>query len=274
MGNLPDDFNASKHLKDQIKRWHNKRVDEWFKNQPNDDISTPKASLKHACKITDADTMQMIIARKFLFEFDAGYAQSVQTPIYGMPLDEVQGAVKFKPQINLHFKEKYPFIAERTRAVTGRIAFRLMNEESSTFTRFKAENLARSIKNTFASPIFIWEKGKFYYYYRDKEKGYNLQILCKTKLEGRRVANAVLDIQGHSFNSEFEDFVENDRSYPNNPGTQIVYGQSVPRPIRRPTADVRFRYAQLLLHGQRRAINLVATAEVGLRQVIEKVNAS
>lgn len=270
---LPDNFNEAQHLKDQVKRWHNKRVNDWFRNQPDNDISTPKASLKHACKITDADTLEMIILRKMLFEFDAGYCQSVQTPIYGMPLDELQGQRSFKPQVNLHFKERHPFIAERTRACTGEISFRLMDEESSSFSRAKAEALATKIKNTFATPIFVWNKGKFYYYYRDTQNGLDLRILCTSKMEGRRVANAVLDVVQKPFSDDCEDYVENTRSYPNNPGSQIVYGQSLPKPIRRPTVDVRFRYAQLLLHGQRRSINLVATAEVGLRSVIQKVNA-
>ncbi|NET72924.1 MAG: hypothetical protein F6K62_18925 [Sphaerospermopsis sp. SIO1G2] len=269
---LPANFDEWEHLQDQVRRWHNKRVDLWFKNQPNNDVSTPKSSLKHACKIKDEDTVPIVILRKLLFDFDAGYAQSVQAPIYGMPLDELQASVRFVPQVNLHFKERHPYIADRTRAVTGRISFRLKGESSETYSRAKAEALASKIKGAFTGPIFVWRKGKYYYYYRDNSSGIDLRILCPSKSEGRRVASAVLDVANIPFNDDFEDFVENTRSYPNNPGNQIVYGQSQPKPIRRPTVDVRFRYAQLLLHGQRRHINLVATAEVGLRRVIQKVN--
>jgi hypothetical protein len=213
----------------------------------------------------------MILLRKFLFEFDAGYTQSLQAPIYGVPVDVLQGNREFEPQVHLHFQEKYPYIADRLRPVRGQISFVLKNTDFNSGGRSQAEALARNIKRAFATPIFVWNKGKFYYYYRDKERGYDLRLLVSSQAEGDRVTRAVLSIQGHPFNDDFSDYVENSRSYPNNPGTQRVYGQSVPKPIRRPTADVRFRYAQLLIHGRTKVINLVATPEVALRQVIEKL---
>ncbi|MFM5960095.1 MAG: hypothetical protein ACKOQ2_23555, partial [Dolichospermum sp.] len=56
---LPQGFNEWENLHDQIIFNHNKLVQSYFKNQGNDDISTPKASLKHACKITDSDSAAM-----------------------------------------------------------------------------------------------------------------------------------------------------------------------------------------------------------------------
>lgn len=269
---LPTDFNEWEFLQDTIRLWHNKNVTAWFKNQPDDDISTPKRGLKHACRMKDSDTSIMTLMRMYLFDITAGHAQSLQAPIYGIPVDVYQSQTEFKPQVHIHFRERYPYINNRIRASEGVISFVLMNESSSTYTRTKAEALALDIKREFGNPIFVWNKGKYYYYYRDKERGYDLRLLVLNKTEGRRIAQAVLAIQGHPFSDDNEDYVDNSRSYPNNPGTQIVYGQSHPKPTRRPTVDVRFRYAQLLLHGRTKTVNLVATPEAALKQVIQRLS--
>ncbi|WP_414546596.1 hypothetical protein [Nostoc sp. CCY0012] len=220
----------------------------------------------------DNDTSTMTLMRMWLFEVTAGRLQSVQAPIYGIPVADYQRDVAFKPQVKLYFRERYTDLTDRTAPGRGEIAFRLMNETSSTYTRAKAEEMARDIKREFANPIFVWEKGKYYYYYRDHERGYDLRLLVKSKAEGERLARAVVAIQSHPFESTSVDFVDTDKLYPSNPGTQLVYGRQVKKPVRRATVDVRFRYAQLFLNGRQTVINLVSTPEAGLRSVIERVN--
>ncbi|MBN3959253.1 hypothetical protein [Nostoc sp. NMS8] len=96
---LPDNFSEFEHLQDLVRLEHNKAVKAYFKNQEDDDISTPKASLKHACLIKDEDTAAMTQMRLWLFEITIGHAQSLQTPIYGIPVQELQRESKFRPQI-------------------------------------------------------------------------------------------------------------------------------------------------------------------------------
>jgi hypothetical protein len=271
---LPANFNEIENLQDLIRLEHNKAVKAWFKNQDDNDVSTPKSRLKHSCLIKDSDSQLTSISRMWLFEVIVGRAQSIQAPIYGIPVVEHQRNVEFKPQVKLYFRERLPPTAtDRTNPATGEITFRLMDESGATYTRAKAERMARDIKREFASPnIFVWEKGIYYYYYRDFERGYDLRLLVKSKSEGERVAKAVLGIQGHPFSDDNSDFTENTRAYPMNPGNQTIYGQSVPKPVKRPRADVRFRYAQLLIHGRLKVINLVATPEAALKEVIERLN--
>ncbi len=85
---LPDNFNETEHLMDLFRIEYNKQVQKYFKNQADDDVSTPKASLKHGCRVKDSDSMLMALCRAFLFEITVGYAQSVQAPIYGTPVQE------------------------------------------------------------------------------------------------------------------------------------------------------------------------------------------
>ena len=269
---LPTDFNEYEHLQDMIRRHHNTAVNEWFKNQSDNDVSTPKAALKHACKIKDNDTATMTAIRLWLFEVTTGHASSLHPPIYGIPALEYQREVTFSPQVRLFFKERYSSSVDRVNRVTGKLSFRLMAESSESYTRAKAELLAKDIKREFCTPtLFEWGKGSKLYYYRDHNKGYDLRILCKTKAEGERVAKTVLAVQGHTLESDYVTFSESEATYPSNPGTHRVYGQTVKKFVKRPTTDVRFRHAQLFLHGRTKIINLVSTPESHLPGAIERV---
>ncbi|RAM51192.1 MAG: hypothetical protein C6Y22_12555 [Hapalosiphonaceae cyanobacterium JJU2] len=270
---LPENFNEFEHLQSLVSKDHNKAVKAYFKNQPDDDISTPKASLKHACLIKDSDTANMTLMRMWLFEITIGHAAAIQTPYYGIPVTEFQPDRKFKPQVKLYFLEPYDNETHNngTPQAEGEITFRLMSKTSEIISRNDAESLARNIKNAFARPIFTWSKGWFKCTYLDAERGYDLRLLVKSKAEGERVVRAVLDIQGHSFNRDDFQFVEHDRTYPLNPGSHRVYGRTVKKPVKRRRADVKFRYAQLLIWGQPNPVNLVAVSSSRLRSVIERV---
>ena len=269
---IPNNFNEWENLQDLIRKDHNKIVKAYFKNQPDNDITTPKSRLKHTCIIKDEDTAAMTQLRMWLFEITIGHAQSLQAPLSGIPTQELQRNIKYKPQVKLNFKE--PFDSEIHRngvnQVRGEITFRLINETSETISRAKAEVLARAIKNEFAKPLFIWEKGWFKCTYLDNDKGYDLRLFVKSRAEGERVIKQVLKIQNHSFDKDFFQYIEHDKTFPVNPGTHRVYVSNTKKYRKRPRADLRFSYAQLLVHGRLKPINLVAVGN-RLRSVIEKM---
>lgn len=269
---LPEGFNEFENLQDLVRKEHNKAVKAWFKNQPDDDISTPKSRLKHSCLIKDDDSAMMLLMRQWLFEVTTGHAQAIQAPVYGIPVQEFQPDRKFKPQIKLFFRESWSQENEdlKITPAEGEITFRLMNQSSETINRLEAEKLAKEIKTYFATPAFIWEKGWYKCTYLDDEKGYDLRLFVKSKAEGERVCQQVLKIQNHTFDSNNFQFVDHSRTYPINPGTHKVYGKTITKPRRRRRADVRFRHAQLLIWGQPNPVNLVAVGG-RLRSVIERV---
>lgn len=271
---LPNGFSEWEHLQDLIRLQHNKSVQAYFKNQLDDDVTTPKASLKHGCTIKDTDTAVMTLLRLWLFEVTVGHAAALQRPVYGMPVQEFQSDRKFKPQVKLYFLE--PYISNESPRDTlarteGEITFRLMNESSETIGRADAERLARRVRQVFATPAFVWEKGWYKTTYLDEQRGYDLRLLVKSRAEGERVVRQVLEVQEHPFDRDYFQFVEHDRSYPQNPGTHRVYGRTVPKPARRRRVDVRFKYSQLFIWGMPNPINLVATADSKLKSVIERV---
>lgn len=269
---LPDGFNEWENLQDLIRKDHNRDVLQYFKKQKDNDVSTPKSRLKHTCLIKDEDTAVMTQLRLWLFEITVGRAQSIQRPVYGIPVSELQSERKFKPQIKLHFFEPYDseIHDDGISQSEGEITFRLMDKSSSTISRADAEKLAKAIKEALTKPILIWGKGWFKATYLDSERGYDLRLLVKNKNEAERVIRKILDIQSHPFDRDYFQFIEHDRTYPINPGTHRVYGQTVKKPIRRKRVDVRFRHAQLFIWGKTNPVNLVAPVSSRLKSVIQR----
>jgi hypothetical protein len=269
---LPDNFNSWKHLRQTVEFVHNRRVKQFYKNQPDDDISTPKRSLKVACLILPKDTVILVLLRMWLFEITAGHAQSIQAPVYGIPVQEFQRDSKFKPQIRLYFKESYDFKKHGSgiEQVRGEITFRIMNKTAETISRTDAVEYAKEIKAEFATPPLIWKKGKYKCTYLDLDNGFDLRILAISKAEGISTIQSVLKILDKTYNDDYFQFVENTKAYPDTPGTHLVYGKTVKKLRQRPTAEVKFTHAQLIIPGQIKPINLVSVAG-RLRNAIEEV---
>lgn len=166
-----------------------------------------------------------------------------------------------KPKVTLFFLQDTNFnsaassnnFPEGRRRQEGVIRFRLMNESTSTFSTANATAIGTKIKQIFgANNGYVWKKGKTMYSYNEWERGYQFQLLCRTEAEAKRIITSVLSIQSHTPNWLNFNTVQNDQEatkYPEAPGTQVVMGESVPRPKVRPLVDVRFRYAYVKLDG-------------------------
>lgn len=173
-----------------------------------------------------------------------------------------------KPKVTLFFLEDSNFnnktipdnIPSGGRRIEGVIRFRLMDESTQTFSRANGSALGKRIKEVFgANGGFVWSKGKTLYNYNDWERGYQFQLLCRSKTEAKRVITAVMSLQAHipDWKRLYEN--ENDQEasvYPEIPGNQIVMGETVPIPRSRPNVDVRFQYGYLKLDGVYKPINL------------------
>lgn len=263
---LPQGFSEWEHLQSVIMQVHNRIVREEFEDADDDDIATPRSSLKQACLLKDSDSAIQTLIRYWLFYVDIRKAQDLNTPVYGIPIPGYQEARKFKPQIQLYFQEDYNDIEAGFAPVTGEISFRLMTESEESLTENDARNYAQKIKTAFGSGSrFVWKKGKVQAVYTDRKHGYQLRLLVKTEAEGRRIVEQVLDIQGHApdwKNLNISENAEPSARFPSLPSSERIFGKTRRLPRQRPTADVRFQYALLHIHGLPHPIVLVDYAKV------------
>jgi hypothetical protein len=258
---LPEGFSEFEHLQDQIRTVYNKMIRDWFLNVDDNDVSTPRTSIKHACVLKDDDTADMTMMRLWLFEVFVRHAQSLHPPLYAAPSMAFQDHAKFKPQITLFFAEDADDVELGYSRVTGEVSIRLIEENESTITEANVKAYANKIKSLFGGGTpFIWKKGRNMYSYTDTEKGYRLQILSTTQSEAKRLIEQVLDIQSHT--PSWENLNESESAsastkYPPLPQRKTILGKSRRMPRRRPVASVKFQYALLHLHGLPNPIVLV-----------------
>lgn len=237
---------------------YNAEVRAWFKDA---DTNEARGSLRDECLISVGDSKTVADAKITIFR-ELVQKTHLRPEIYGIPVQSFQESVKFKPQVTLHFSQDMVDVDREYGAVTGEISFRIVNETSETMTPANAQALANRINTAFGqSNGFVWHKHNERYSYYDPEHGYNLQILATSETEAKRVIEQVLDIQSHTPNwaKHFRDATKRQdlSTSTSNPGSEFIYGESRKLPRHLPRADVRFRYAEMKLHGLANPVNLV-----------------
>lgn len=249
---LPDNFSPWEHLQDTVRQAVNTQVRNEFSDiEVDNDISTPRASLKLACLHDDKDNGFMTLIRLVLYYVvikGFGFPE-----IYSVPISTVNEGLRYRPQIHLHFVESARFIRSGETPVDSQIKFRLMNEKTETLSQSDALNYARKIKTLFGSGSgFTWARGKNMFTYSDGTKGYNMQLLVQSEAEGKRIATRVLEIQGHVPDWQFANYKQNlepTQAYPTNPPNKLILGKSTRAKRRRPVTTLNFRHAFLHVEG-------------------------
>ena len=267
---LPSNFDDWEHLKRQIKLLHNARVSKWFKDNPDDNIMSGPASIKTACKIKDSDSAPIIENRILLFQMYVGNAKAMQAPLYGLPVSKFKSeAVAYQPQILLKFvvddSEDEP--THEKGILDTEISFRLKWSETEV-TQSRISSVATKIHQIFATPVFKWKKGVKIFSYRDIPNGYELRLYCFSDEEGERVTKEVLKIQNHVFNPDYVNISNPRGSFPTNPGTHYVLGETKKKIRRRPIGTVRFHYAQFDWANLQEPILLVGPPYIGSDPVV------
>ncbi len=244
-----------------LRKVHNREVNEWFRDIGEHeflDNSTPRKQAKKACLILPQDSKNTTLIKMLTFR-QLVQQTHLMTNCYGIPYDSSQESVKFRPLVRLFFRQDTAEISGNRRPVEGQIGFRLINETPASMTETKAKLLATKIKNELAiNNGFLWKKGKLKCLYKDLDNGLNLSILSRAEADGIEVIHKVIDVVGAHYNHDYLRISEPKRNSESNPTTsRLVYGKLRPEPRWRPTANVRFRYAFLTVHGLHKRIILV-----------------
>lgn len=256
---LPANYNGWEHLQSVLMQVQNRIVRTEFSDSTDDDnITTPRGSLKVACMLRDDDSAIETLIKLFLFYFILRKASDFQGAIYGIPSISFQEQFTFAPQIRLYFLEDARDVEQGFSPVEGDITFRLTRETPETITPSEARNLATRVRTAFTSAGgFVWKKGRVKVTYLDKKKGYDFRLFVISEAEGKRIIEQVLDIQGHTPEWDFLTIHESRATFPIVPGNHTVYGKTRRKMRRRPRADVRFRWAELHIHGLPNPVVLV-----------------
>ena len=244
-----------------LRKVHNREVNEWFRDIGENEIldnSTARKQAKKACLIQSKDSLNMTLIKMLTFRQLVEQSHLISN-CYGIPIDSHQETFRFRPQVHLFFRQDNSAVGGGREPIKGQISFRLINETSSTMTEAKAKLLATKIKNEFAiNNGYIWKKGKITCIYQDQEYGLKLKIYSLSEAEGKELINKVVDVIGAHYNNDYLRVSEPKRNSENNPTTSsLIYGK-LRKDVRwRPTANVRFRYASLNVHGMKHRIILV-----------------
>ncbi|MFB2880872.1 hypothetical protein [Floridanema aerugineum] len=255
---LPESFGSWEHLLKIIRNFHNWRVRDFFKHDRYDRhvreprIDRPVNNLMQACIIGPNDSAIVVLVRVIFFEISLGNAARLQPIYYGLPVQPFdEDRMDDHPQILLYFEEDLAVTPDGFSRVQAHINFRLMDETPSTMTQTKAKVIANKIKAAFGViPTWDFTKGKYIYSYQDRKKGYWLQIYAINKTEAVGVIKKILSIQGHEYDEDrLKESNAPGKQSNNNPGSHVIYGQTVRKKRYRPEKKVRFRYALLKLDG-------------------------
>lgn len=260
---LPEGFSSWEHLQQTLMQVQNRIVREEFNDLGDeswdDDITTSRGSLRVASTLRDEDSGLETLTKLLFFYVVLRKAADLQAPIYGIPVTTFQDSVKFLPQVRLFFLEDSHDVEHGFSPVEAEMTFRLIGETSETLTKQDATTIANKIRTLFcAGNGFTWKKGREVWTYKNPAQGYNLRLLAWNETEAKKVIEQVLDVRSHSPNwDKYLDGTTKKKTFATVPGTHLLYGKTRRKPRERPIATVRFRYAELKLHGLPNDIQLV-----------------
>ncbi|PSB20552.1 hypothetical protein C7B65_06505 [Phormidesmis priestleyi ULC007] len=260
---LPVDFSSWEHLQSTMMQVQNRIVREEFNDLGDeswdDDITQPRGSLRVASTLRDNDSAIETLNKLLFFYVVLRKAADLQAPIYGIPVTTFQDSVKFLPQVRLFFLEDSSQVEEGYSPVEAEITFRVMNETSESMTEAKAKVTANKIKTLFcAGNGFAWKKGRELWMYKEPAKGYNLQLYAWNETEAKKVIEQILDVQSDTPNWEKHlEGTTKKKTFRTIPASSRIYGKVRREARERPIATVRFRYAELKIHGLPNDVQLV-----------------
>ena len=201
---------------------------------------------------TKTELMQLVPQLAAFYQLLENYDFDIDTSIN----ENFDPGRKYHPLVRLVFLEDSDFKAGTNQPkgrgrdrTLGRLRFRLMSETTETISKANLTNLGERIKQVFgANNGYIWNKGKEMYCYADWSRGYHLKILARSEVQARDLVTNILNLQNHTpvwkYMTKGKN-VEEEERYPNIRETKVILGEQVTLPLRRPNAEVRFRYADI-----------------------------
>jgi hypothetical protein len=244
------------NLKTFLRKAYNREVNEWFKDLDSEaipDNSTGRKNAKRACLVLANESQSMALMKMLAFRFTVQRVH-LRPDIYGTPIGTLDAQRKYRPQVVLEFAEDEMAVEAGYARVDGKISFRLMDETSTTLSNTELTIMATKIKTEFGGVNgLVWKKGKDLASYTHKSKGYQFQLLVKSKEDAKDLITKVLAISSDTPDWSKLSYKEADdatTAYPTIPGTAVILTKTCKKPRIRPIANVRFQYAYCSVWGK------------------------
>jgi len=251
---LPQGFSEFEFLQDIIRKWQNRIVKEEFADLGGDefdpDINISRQALRHACTHKDTDTAEMMQMRNDLYYIIYRKAKDLQGTIYGIPEGLFKEERAVKSQIYLFFAQDSEAVVDDRTSIRAEYTINLHEPIPEATWERDLTRLAEKIRREFAAthPTYTWTKGKTIYWYRDSEFGHNFKIFAHSETEAEPLIKKMLNLQDQPYKEDCLVESKPKRASVNNPsGTILKFGKRRKKPRWRPTANVRFRWATLIV---------------------------
>ena len=236
---------------------HNPRVKRYFSNIDDFEgelLENGRALTRQACLVDSNDTIDIIQFKMWLFN---DYIAKSESSFYAIPVARFHSeSNEFKPQLMLYFQGNKEDEDGDTGILSAEISFRLFWEESQV-TELRLKSLATEIKARFATPRYQWRKGTEIVTYYKPSDGFELRLYVANKAEGVRVVKDVCRLAERPYDDNCINHSTSNRSFPVNPGTEMVLGKQQKKRRRRAIGEVKFEYAQFSWYKLAKPIILV-----------------
>lgn len=233
------------------RQWSNKNgiiEGEYWRDRANESDSVPLAG-------TAIQLIDQII--KIEHRPKGGAGKAVESEFTG------GGEVKRRgrPQLYTYFVEDENEVEPGYDPITSKISMRLMDHTNTSLSRADLNRYTTKLQNVFGlQGGKIWKRGKDMATYVDWHRGYQLQLLVRSRADGEELIKNFLSIQDAPFLKKNYFYNENQdviNAYPTDPGEEIVLGKQIKKARHRPITQIRFESAWIKLGSIRQQIYLI-----------------
>jgi hypothetical protein len=260
MTTLPDDFNPFEHLQSTYRLEFNKRIDRYFKDvEGTGDLSSPRASLKLACRIIDNDNDAMMAMRRSLFFDVLGASRKGLAIVHGDRWD-VAPPVAGHPLLFVIFSQDESAVAAGDAPLVKEKSVRLMKysceagHSKPPITTEIMHEIAVEIKSLFLSngKGITYTCGNKSASYIDPDNGFPVgnYMLVNSKPDAHEVYERLCNAIDVPYLGE-NHIILNDPDKPSTTtataGKKTILGKQRQNKRYRPVALLRFRYAYISL---------------------------
>lgn len=232
-----------------LRKTYNREVNEYFADIDPEyvgDNATGRTAAKRSCLILPNESQNRAMLKMLTFRYVIQQVH-LRPAVFGLPVTTFQENVRYLPQIIIHYRERSDIARANNRyPLRARYAVRYRGDVSDAADLSRLET---RIKQIFDTPTHHFDKGRYKFSYRDKEKGYELIVTAASESDAKSVIENLLDINTDTPDWDNLTKSEYTETQPLHGDTLRVGGELYRKPTARPSGKVYFQTAELSVWG-------------------------